>query len=358
MNAKHIIPFVVTAAAALGLAPAASAANEVQQAASANWSGYVVGGSSSSKSFSSVSGGWTEPTANCSSSSGSSYSAFWVGLGGSEGNQSQDVSTNSGSNKTSLEQAGTEADCSSDGTAQYFAWYELVPAAPVRLGLAVKPGDKMYTRVSVANQQTTVQLTDKTTGQSVTKTLSSPNPDTSSAEWIAEAPSSCDGQGGCQPLPLTDFGNVQFTNAYATANGHTGSISDSDWSAAAVQLSPGASADGMGAVDVSTGGSSAGATPSGLSTDGSSFSVAYSNASSTDTSTGDPYGDGGSGYAYQGGGSGGYTDPGSGSGGYSYPGSGSDGYGDPGSGYAYVYPGGSYSYGYGYPGGYVVGYGD
>ena len=349
MNAKHIIPFVVTAAAALGLAPAASAANEVQQAASANWSGYVVGGSSSSKSYSSVSGGWTEPTANCSSSSGSSYSAFWVGLGGSEGNQTQDVSTTSSSNKTSLEQAGTEADCSSDGTAQYFAWYELVPAAPVRLNLAVKPGDKMYTRVSVANQQTIVQLTDKTTGQSVTKTLSSPNPDTSSAEWIAEAPSSCGGQGGCQPLPLTDFGTVQFTNAYATANGHTGSISDSDWSAAAVQLSPGASADGMGAVDVSTDSSSAGATPSGLASDGSSFSVAYSNASSTDTSTGgDPYGDGGSGYAYQAGGSGGYSDPGSGS----------DGYGDPGSGYAYVYPGGGYSYGYGYPGGYVYGYGD
>jgi hypothetical protein len=347
MNAKPIIPFVVTAACALGLAPAASAANDVQQAASANWSGYVVGGSSSSKSFSSVSGGWTEPTANCSSSSGSSYSAFWVGLGGSEGNQTQDVSTND-SKQTSLEQAGTEADCSSDGTAQYFAWYELVPAAPVRLSLAVKPGDKLYTRVSVANQQTTVQLIDKTTGQSVTKTLSSPSPDTSSAEWIAEAPSSCGGQGGCQPLPLTDFGTVPFTNAYATANGHTGSISDSDWSAAAVQLSPGASANGMGAVDVSTGGSSAGATPSGLSSDGSSFSVAYSDASSADTSTGgDPYGNGGSGYAYQGGGSGGYGYPGSGSS--------SDGSGYPCGGYAYVYPGGGYSYGYGYPGG-SVGY--
>jgi Peptidase A4 family len=335
MHTKHILPFVVTAACALGAAPGAAAANDVQQATSANWSGYVVGGSSSSKTFSSVSGGWTEPTANCSSASSSSYSAFWVGLGGSGSNQTQDVST-SGSSQTSLEQAGTETDCSSDGTAEYFAWYELVPAAPVRLNLAVKPGDKMYTRVSVADQQTTVQLTDKTTGQSVTKTLSSPNPDTSSAEWIAEAPSSCDGQGGCQPLPLTDFGTVQFTNAYATANGHTGSVSDSGWSPVAVQLSPGAAADGLGAVDVSTSGGSAGATPSGLSSDGASFSVAYSDASSTDTSTsGDPYGDGGSGYAYPGGGSG-----------YPGSGSGSDGYGYPGGGYAYVYPGDGYSYSY------------
>ena len=37
------------------------------------------------------------------------------------------------------------------------------------------------------------------------------NPDTSSAEWIAEAPSQCDGSGSCQPLPLADFGTVQFT---------------------------------------------------------------------------------------------------------------------------------------------------
>ena len=56
------------------------------------------------------------------------------------------------------------------------------------------------------------------------------NPDTSSAEWIAEAPSQCDSTSSCTPLPLADFGTVQFTGASATANGHTGSIDDSNWS--------------------------------------------------------------------------------------------------------------------------------
>jgi len=207
-----------------------------------------------------------------------------------------------------------------------------VPAAPVKLDLAIEPGDHISAKVSVSGSNVTVSLSDQTTGQSTTKTLQMDNPDTSSAEWIAEAPSACDGSGSCQTLPLADFGTVQFTSATATANGHTGTISDPNWSAQPVQLG------GSGASDVSYGADtgSSGASPSSLSSDGSSFSVA-AQASSGSTGAADGaggYGDGG--YGYGDGGYGGY--PGGGYGYGDYPG---DGYGQ------YGYGGGGYGYGYG-----------
>ncbi len=307
---------VVTAATAT-----ASAATAAQAAVSQNWAGYAAGGTQ----FSSVSGNWVQPTAKCGS--GQTYSAFWVGIGGASDQSS------------ALEQTGTQADCMADGSAEYYAWYELVPAAPVKLDLAIKPGDNIAAKVNVDGSNVTVSLTDQTSGQSTTKTLQMDNPDTSSAEWIAEAPSACDGSGGCQPLPLADFGTVGFTNATATANGHTGTISDSDWSAQPVQLS------GSGSSDVSYGtdAGSAGASPSSLSSDGSAFSVAYQASSGSTGATGGAgdygYGDGGYGDGgYPGAGSGyGYGDGG-------YPGDGSGQYGYGGDGYG---PGGYGVYSYG-----------
>ena len=56
------IPIVAaTAACALGTVPVASASTDVQTASSANWSGYVIGGSSSGTKFKSVSGSWVVP---------------------------------------------------------------------------------------------------------------------------------------------------------------------------------------------------------------------------------------------------------------------------------------------------------
>jgi hypothetical protein len=317
MNRHQLLAtFAATAAVTGAGAATASAATVDQQAAvSQNWAGYVAGGTQ----FSSVSGSWVQPTAKCGS--GQTYSAFWVGIGGS-GNQS-----------SGLEQTGTQADCTADGGTDYYAWYELVPAGPVKLDLAIKPGDHISAKVSVSGSNVTVSLSDQTTGQSTTKALQMDNPDTSSAEWIAEAPSACDGSGSCQPLPLADFGTVQFTGATATADGHTGTISDPSWSAQPVQLG------GSGSSDVSYGSdaSSSGASPSSLSSDGSSFSVAAQASSGSTGAAGGAgdYGYGGGGYSYGG-------DPGAG-GGYGYggdPGAG-DGYGQ------YGYGGGGYGYGYG-----------
>ncbi|MBV8997750.1 MAG: hypothetical protein JO304_01740 [Solirubrobacterales bacterium] len=314
MTYRHLfIPLAAAAALSAAWAGSASADTAPQAQVSGNWAGYVAGGSQ----FSSVSGSWVEPAAKCGS--GQTYSAFWVGIGGSSGQSA------------SLEQTGTQSDCNADGSTDYYAWYELVPAAPVRLGLTINPGDHISAKVNVNGTNVTVSLSDQTTGQSSTKTLQMDSPDTSSAEWIAEAPSSCDGSGSCQPLPLSDFGTVQFSNASATdSGGHTGPISDSAWSAQAVELG------GGGTSDVSYGASqgSAGAVPSSVSSDGSSFSVSVSSGSQT---TGAAGGSGGSGSGNGGYGYGGY--PG-GDGGYSYGGG---------------YPGGDGGYGYG--GGYGDGYG-
>jgi Peptidase A4 family len=291
MHKMHFAISMIAAAGAIAVGPAPAAADastDVAQSASANWSGYVAKDSSGgSRPFSSVQGSWVEPSADCSSGDGDA--AFWVGLGGGS------------SEANALEQVGTQVDCR-DG--EHFAWYELVPAAPVRLDVAINPGDHVSAHVSVSGTAVTVSLLDQSTGASATKTLQMDNPDVSSAEWIAEAPSLC--QGGdasntenCTPVSLADFGTVTFTGASATANGRTGSISSPNWSAQAVQLS-GASQGATsypGVLDLSaTDTTSRSATPSTLSADGSSFSVAWQSDASQPAASSSYPGDPGSGY--------------------------------------------------------------
>jgi Peptidase A4 family len=330
---QRLIPlFAVVAATAVSVAPSASAATtDVQQATSGNWAGYVVGNPSNGGSgqFSTVSGSWVEPSVQCSS--GQSYSAFWVGLGGS------------GQSSGSLEQTGTEADCTSTGAVDDFAWYELVPAAPVRLDLAMHPGDHVTGKVTVHGSQVIVALSDQTTGGSVTKTLQMSNPDASTAEWIAEAPSTCDQTSNCQPLPLADFSSVNFTNSSATAGGHTGTISDPSWTADAVTLDGGGDS-GLGGASFASDQSSAGAQPSALSGDGSSFSVAWSAAGDQSTSADGGAGAAGGAPASGGSGFGSGTGSGYGDGGYGDGGYGGGGYGGGG------YSGGGYGDGGGYGG--------
>jgi hypothetical protein len=295
-------------AAAASMTTSASAATATDAQTSSNWAGYAATGARYSK----VSGTWVQPEASCDSGSGDA--AFWVGIGGATGESDE------------LEQAGTEVDCSG-GSPQYGAWYELVPAAPVTVDLPVSPGDTVSATVGVDGNQVSISMTNRTTGKSFNKTLSMDNPDTSSAEWIAEAPSACSGSatGGCQTLPLADFGTVSFSDASATGDGQTGSISD--WGATPMQLSPGASG-GLAGGELGSGMDSAGSTstasaiPSTVSSDGAGFSVAWQAADQAQDQTGGyggspyGYGDGGSGY-----GGGGYD------GGY--------GYGDGGYGYGY-----------------------
>ncbi len=206
----------------LAMATAVSAAQGTQ--VSSNWAGYVAAPApGADPRFSSVSGSWTEPTAACKAGQ-ESYSAIWVGLGGAS------------THARSLEQVGTDADCTHSGHAAYSAWFELLPAEAVSVQLPVIPGDRVAASVTVKAHHGTLRLSDLTTGRHFTTTRRLARMDTSTAEWIVEAPSLCDGSGSCRTEPLTDFNEVAFNDTSATAHGHTGPIADAAWSATALEL--------------------------------------------------------------------------------------------------------------------------
>jgi len=134
------------------------------------------------------------------------------------------------------------------------------------------------------------------------------------------------------PFALSSPGASVNQAIASVANGHTGTISDSNWSSQAVRLD-GGSGDGF-VSDTS----SATAAPSSLSSDGSSFSVSYGSGGGQTTTTGDPSA-AGSGY------------PGSG---YGYGDGSGYGYGD-GSGYGYGDGGATIVVPYGYGDGVFIG---
>jgi hypothetical protein len=245
------------ATAVLLLAGSLDVASAGAAVASSNWAGYVAKGRSSKTRFEHVVGAWRQPAATCVPGH-QAYAVFWVGLGGYQ----------SGASK--LEQTGTAADCTNAGRAEYFAWYELVPDLPVAVNMRVRPGDSIAASVTASRASIVVHIRDLTSGRSFSKRLPFPGPDTSSAEWIAEAPSACD-RSGCNVLPLTNFGAVGFTSASAlTAGGHAGPISDPAWNAIPIEIQgvPEAfAADATPTVDS--------ATPSALGDAGSSFSVTW-----------------------------------------------------------------------------------
>ncbi len=142
--------------------------------------------------------------------------------------------------------------------------------------MTVRPGDAISASVSVNGQTVTVQLTNTTRGTAFTKQIAVATPDVTSAEWVAEAPSSCSNSGGCRPLPLANFGTVTFTNASATGNAHVGTISDPAWAATAVSLqgSPAYRSPHRGG-RFGAPSPVADAIPAALSADGASFAVGW-----------------------------------------------------------------------------------
>lgn len=217
----------------------------IKDGTSSNWAGYAVETNlkkPQSGAVTDVKGSWVVPAVYCSVTP-NAYSSFWIGIDGYSSN--------------TVEQIGTDSDCSS-GSPSYYAWYEMYPKYPVYLGMAITPGDTMSAEVSYGIKGLfTLTITDVTTGATFTTSQKSPSAKRSSAEWIAEAPWS----GGV--LPLADFKTVYFTNAQATLNGHAGGINDGSWKYDAITM-------------VSS--SATKATPSGLSSGGSKFSITWNSA--------------------------------------------------------------------------------
>ena len=204
-----VIATVLVAALAISVSPdRAATARAIQHPAaltmhardgrnsrSTNWSGYAT--TSGSGHYTDVKGSWKQPTATCSSGQ-TAYSAFWVGI--------------DGDNSNTVEQTGTDADCSR-GTPTYYAWYEMYPKFPVNLSKPVGPGDTMSAEVKYTGSGAfQLTISDSSRGWSFSTKQTLRKASRSSAEWIAEAPSSSGGV-----LPLANFGTVNFSNC--TANG-------------------------------------------------------------------------------------------------------------------------------------------
>jgi hypothetical protein len=245
-------------------------ASELSAQVSTNWAGYFTTTGPSThrfaKHFTSVSGTWVQPTVTCTPGS-PTYSAFWVGLGGYSETSS------------ALEQIGSEEDCSAAGQATNFAWYELVPANSSTIKrVLVSPGDVLSATVSVHGTKVTVSLRDVTQGThfSVTKPMRSPKPDTSSAEWIAEAPSQCNQNNNCTALPLTNFGTMSFSDATASSIGskgkRTGKIDNGAWSYGPISLQASIAHSRYNQALTSS------AAPGALASSGNAFVVTYTSS--------------------------------------------------------------------------------
>jgi hypothetical protein len=179
--------------------PMATAGIKVE--GSLNWSGYVQ--SAKTHIFTAVQDTWTVPTVS-TAPSGDQYSSDWVGIGGfTPGDDT-------------LVQAGTEGD-NLNGTAQYYAWTELISAPQVPLTMTVSPGDSITTVVKeTATNVWLMQVTDNTTHVTQSRTATYPSSGLS-AEAIHEA---TDVNGTFGPLATTTnvtFDPGSFTSTFQTS---------------------------------------------------------------------------------------------------------------------------------------------
>ena len=170
---------------------------------STNWAGYAVTGAKGS--FTEVSGSWIEPTIQGKCPSKAQFSSFWVGI--------------DGFNSNSVEQTGTDSDCHK-GSPSYYAWYEFYPNPSHRIStVTVHAGDTISADVKYASGTFTLVLTDVTTGKSFSTSAAISSASRSSAEWIAEAPSSFSGV-----LPLANFGTAQFGFDYTNVSNTSSAV--------------------------------------------------------------------------------------------------------------------------------------
>lgn len=185
---------ILLASAFLAISPTVASAavraapnHKIAHSESLNWSGYAVTGYGP---YGSASASWVQPAVTCLGTP-TAYSSFWVGL--------------DGDTTRTVEQTGTDADCSS-GTPVYYGWYEMYPKFPVYYSDPVVPGDVISASVTYLGSGTfRLTLSDGTQGWVRTTTARLPSAQRGSAEVIAEAPSSAFGV-----LPLADFRKVGF----------------------------------------------------------------------------------------------------------------------------------------------------
>jgi hypothetical protein len=243
-------PLTVCADTGIVLAPRL----HVEQSKSTNWSGYAA--VPASGEVTSVQGSWVVPAVTGAKRT-TSYSSFWIGI--------------DGYGSDTVEQIGTDSDIQ-NGRATYYAWFEFYPNPAYKfLRFPVQPGDVITASVTCSGDTFTLSLKDVNTKKTVTVTSTVTGASKSSAEWVAEAPSSMSGV-----LPLANFNTVQFSSCTASING--GAQQTIASFLPMTYDSSGNPISGYDAITMTTSAGTAKATPSPLNTAGNGFSVTWNSA--------------------------------------------------------------------------------
>jgi len=171
---------------------------------SSNWAGAVYE-SPPSGTFTAVSGRITVPTPSSSGGSGEQAASAWVGIDG-------DTYTNA------ILQGGVDFYVDG-GSVSYDAWYEWYPDYAYDFsGIDISAGDVLLLSVkSTSSRAGSVTIENETTGQTVTKSLTSSSAlGGQNAEWIVE-----DFEENGSLVPFANFGTVVFSSASASTNTET-----------------------------------------------------------------------------------------------------------------------------------------
>jgi len=177
---------------------------------SQNWAGVVRVSPPASATYSAVSATFTVPEPTATDDSGDMQAAsVWVGIDG-------DTYTKA------ILQTGIDSYIQ-NGETTFDAWYEWYPNSAENFDLSLSAGDVIVAKVKSSSPSKGVAIIEnKSSGQSVTKTLSAPSSDATlggqNVEWIVE-----DFNAGSSQVPFANFGTVTFTGAQAeTASGDYG----------------------------------------------------------------------------------------------------------------------------------------
>jgi hypothetical protein len=262
---------VLLAALALGTALAhaeplserASPVTGLTPPVNTRWAGYVL--TAPAVSFRRVTGSWTEPKVSCEQGAQPALSTVWVGLGGYT------------SPSSVLDQVGTDANCRANGTAMYFAWFELLPDVAHRIPGRVAPGDSMNGSVSLVKPNLViVKLENLTRRWTFVRRINFGLPDGSSAEWVVEAPYSCL-RFECHQAALANFGSVSIEHVSAVGNARSGTLSTAAWTRTLLQLTPCTSSLPSSSAQAPAS-PPAIAIPQPVSDDGTSFAISWARA--------------------------------------------------------------------------------
>jgi hypothetical protein len=175
-----------------------------------NWAGYVQGTLEKNKTFHSIAATWIVPTATPRRPAEAEYSSSWIGIGGGCVDAACSITD------PTLIQAGIGHDIDAAGNADYYAWWETIPAPLVRTTLPVRAGDRVVVAIFEGRlpEIWTIVIVNVSTESyfHITLPYSSTH---ATAEWVIETPVVLTDAGANQVGPMPNLTTVRFDHARA-----------------------------------------------------------------------------------------------------------------------------------------------